>query len=97
MSAILKRKVLYLKVRFISPISVSSGIDEWTDSDVLRDCDDKPFISGSSIAGAMRAYLEKEKTEPCLMMIDILRKFLYQKNEMNALKLLTILPMMRMI
>lgn len=67
MSAILKRKVLYLKVRFISPISVSSGIDEWTDSDVLRDCDDKPFISGSSIAGAMRAYLEKEKTEPCLM------------------------------
>ena len=67
MSAILKRKVLHLNVQFVSPISVSSGEDEWTDSDLLRDYDGTPFISGTSLAGAMRAYLEKEKKDKCLM------------------------------
>ena len=67
MSAILKRKVLHLDVQFVSPISVSSGEDEWTDSDLLRDYDGTPFISGTSLAGAMRAYLEKEKKDKCLM------------------------------
>ena len=42
MSAILKRKVLYLDVQFVSPISVSSGEDEWTDSDLLRDYHGNP-------------------------------------------------------
>ena len=35
MNGILKRKLLYVKVRFISPLNVSSGENEWTDSDVL--------------------------------------------------------------
>lgn len=67
MSAIIKRKVLYIQVQFTSPISVSSGENEWTDSDVLRDADGHPFITGSSLAGAMRAYLGLKKTENGLM------------------------------
>lgn len=64
---ILKRKVLYVQVRFRSPLNVSSGESEWTDSDVLRDAKGEAFVTGSSLAGAMRAYLKKEKNEPCLM------------------------------
>lgn len=67
MNGILKRKLLYVKVRFISPLNVSSGENEWTDSDVLRDYEGNPFVAGSSLAGAMRAYIEKKKTESCLM------------------------------
>lgn len=63
----LKRKVLYVQVRFLSPLNVSSGEREWTDSDVLRDADGRAFVTGSSLAGSMRAYLKKEKNEPCLM------------------------------
>ena len=67
MSKILKRKVLYIKVQFISPISVSSGEDELTDSDVLRNFDGEIFIPGTSLAGAMRSYLGKASNQDCLM------------------------------
>ena len=67
MNAVLKRKVLYVQAQFESPVNVSSGENEVTDSDVLRDCNGTPFITGSSLAGAMRAYIEKEKSEPCLL------------------------------
>ncbi len=33
----IKRKVFYIQLKLSSPLSVSSGEDEWTDSDVLRD------------------------------------------------------------
>lgn len=66
-SRVLKRKVFQIKFVTVSPLSVSSGEDEWTDSDVLKNWDGEPFVSGSSIAGAMRAYLEKEKDDICLM------------------------------
>lgn len=64
---ILKRKVLRIQVRFTAPLCVSSGEEKWTDSDVLKDADGRPFVAGSSVAGAMRAYLEKEKDSPCMM------------------------------
>lgn len=66
MSSILKREVFYIQVQFVSPISVSSGEDEWTDSDVIRNFDGEAFIPGTSLAGAMRSYIEEEKI-PCLM------------------------------
>ena len=67
MKAMIKRKVLYVQVQLTSPLSVSSGEDEWTDSDVLRDEEGNPFVTGSSLAGAMRAYLGKKKNEDGLM------------------------------
>ena len=51
MNAVLKRKVLYVQAQFESPVNVSSGENEVTDSDVLRDCNGTPFITGSSLAG----------------------------------------------
>lgn len=67
MSAVLKRKVFFIRIRLLSPLNVSSGEDEWTDADVLRDGKGNPFVAGTSLAGAMRAYLEKEKNSPCFM------------------------------
>ena len=64
---IVKREVLYIQVKLTSPLSVSSGENEWSDSDVLRDAEGNPYVSGSSIAGAMRAYLNFEKNEDCFM------------------------------
>lgn len=67
MNQILKREVIFVQIQFVSPLSVSSGENEWTDSDVLRDGEGNPFVSGSSLAGAMRAYLEKGKKDICWM------------------------------
>ena len=53
MRAVLKRKVLYIQVQLTSPLSVSSGENEWTDSDVLRDENGQPYVAGSSLAGAV--------------------------------------------
>ena len=65
---VIKREVLYVQVQMTSPLSVSSGDNEWTDSDVLRDADGNPFVTGSSLAGAMRAYLGKKKDDrDCFM------------------------------
>lgn len=80
MNAVLKRKVLYVQAQFESPVNVSSGENEVTDSDVLRDCNGTPFITGSSLAGAMRAYIEKEKKRA--MPVGILR-WRCRKNEFS--------------
>lgn len=60
MNSVVKRIVYRVKLLFVSPISVSSGYEGMTDSDVLRDYDGNPFISGSSIAGAFRAYVQSK-------------------------------------
>lgn len=60
MNSVVKRIVYRVELLFVSPISVSSGYEGMTDSDVLRDYDGKPFISGSSIAGAFRAYVQSK-------------------------------------
>ncbi len=67
MNSIQERNVLYLEIKLRSPLALSSGEDEWTDSDILRDFDGNPFVPGSSLAGAFRTYLGKVKNEPCLM------------------------------
>lgn len=64
---ILKKKVFRIQVTLISPLSISSGREGETDSDVICDYDGRPFVPASSLAGAMRAYLKKDKDEPCLM------------------------------
>ncbi len=66
-SKVLRRKVCQISFKTLSPLSIASGEDEWTDSDVLKNGDGKPFVPGSSIAGAIRSYLKKDKDEKCLM------------------------------
>lgn len=63
---LVKRIVFRIDVHLVSPLSVSSGENEWTDSDLLRDKNGRPFVAGSSLAGAMRAYLEKDRNDHCL-------------------------------
>lgn len=60
MNSVVKRIVYRVELLFVSPVNVSSGQEGMTDSDVLRDYDGKPFISGSSIAGAFRAYVQSK-------------------------------------
>ena len=60
MNSVIKRIVYRVELLFVSPVNVSSGQEGMTDSDVLRDYDGKPFISGSSIAGAFRAYVQSK-------------------------------------
>lgn len=60
MNSVVKRIVYRVELLFVSPISVSSGYEGMTDSDVLRDYDGHPFISGSTIAGAFRAYVQSK-------------------------------------
>lgn len=74
-NAIIKKKVFWIQVALESPLNISSGKEDITDSDVIRDYDGRLFVPASSLAGAMRAYLKKEKDEPCL--------FGYSKDNIN--------------
>ena len=65
-NSVVKKIMFYIDVRFVSPVSVSSGNGDATDGDVLRDYEGKPFIAGSSLAGAMRSYLNFDKNEKCI-------------------------------
>ena len=56
------KKILYrINLKFLSPVNVSSGKDGMTDNDVLKDYNGAPFIPGTSITGAFRAYVEHRK------------------------------------
>ena len=63
MKNVLKRQVFYIQIQLESPLNVASGEDEWTDADILRDFEGNPFVSGSSLAGAMRAYVGERENE----------------------------------
>lgn len=60
MNAIIKRIVRKVDVKFISPVCVSSGDNGFVDTELMRDFNGDVFIPGSSIAGAMRDYLDLE-------------------------------------
>lgn len=62
---IVKRIYYAVEIRLRSPLALSSGENEATDMDVLRNSRGEAFIPGTSIAGAFRNYLKKEKTQEC--------------------------------
>ena len=67
MSNPVKKKIVFLiQVELDSPLCIASGKTGLTDADVIRDYDGNPFVPASSVAGAMRAYLGKEKNSQCL-------------------------------
>lgn len=59
-NTITDRIYLSMQIRLESPLCVASGETLLTDHDIIRDFDGKPFIPGTTIAGAMRSYLEEE-------------------------------------
>lgn len=62
---IVKRIYYAVEICLRSPLALSSGENETTDMDVLRNSQGEAFIPGTSIAGAFRNYLKKEKTQEC--------------------------------
>lgn len=68
-----------LKLGVKSPLCVSGGADDVTDCDVQKDFDGKPFIPGTSLAGALRGYLEECAEDGNTQDIDTL--FGYSKIE----------------
>lgn len=60
----IKKRILFgIRMELKSPLCVSSGEDFYTDSDVQRNFEGEVFIPGTSIAGAMRGYLERKEDE----------------------------------
>ena len=55
----IKNRLFYrFAVKTVSPLSIASGTNTATDHDILLTQDDRPFITGTSLAGAIRHYLE---------------------------------------
>lgn len=64
---LIKKTIYAVEVSFCSPMSVSSGNNETTDSDIIRDLNGNPFLPGSTLAGACRDYLDLLKDQPGFM------------------------------
>lgn len=56
---ILMRKYFAVLVQLASPLNVSSGADQYSDSDVLRNGRGEVFVPGTSLAGAFRNWLKE--------------------------------------
>ena len=57
-SKLIKRIYYGIEISLDTPVCVSNGESEMTDKDVLKDWEGKPFIPGTSFAGAFRSFLE---------------------------------------
>ena len=64
---IIEKLVWQVKFRIEEPLCVSGGTDAATDMDVIKDFDGKPFVPGSSAAGAIKHYLEECGEDTSLM------------------------------
>lgn len=78
---VIKKYVYFIEASLISPLCISNGEGELTDQDVICDAAGTPFIPGSSLAGAMRDYIEPESSieedmEKCI--------FGFEKNDENG-------------
>lgn len=65
MGKIIKRYYICAEIELETPLTISNGESEYTDSDVLKNANDKVFIPGTALAGAFRNYLDKEKDKKC--------------------------------
>lgn len=63
MNKLIKKILYYVQIQFVSPVSVTSGDNQVTDGDVLRNYENIPFIPGTSLAGAFRDYLNTTSNE----------------------------------
>ena len=65
MGKIIKRYYINAKIRMETPLAISNGEKEYTDSDVLKNSQGKIFIPGTALAGAFRNFLDCKKTKKC--------------------------------
>lgn len=59
----MNRRYFSFDIALVSSLSLGSGLNENTDSDVLLDSRDKPYIPATSIAGVLASRLGKEDKE----------------------------------
>lgn len=59
-NAVVKKYFIRAKPTTASPLCISSGSGSHADSDILVDSEGVAFVPGSTIAGAMRAYLRQD-------------------------------------
>lgn len=64
---IISRVYYALDIELASPLSVSSGNNDNSDADVIRDHEGNPFVPGTSIAGAFRNYMNMDSDKKCAM------------------------------
>ena len=59
------KKKIYYRFTFslASALSVGSGENQYSDSDIVRDSAGDPFIPGSSLAGIYRSMFENKEAE----------------------------------
>ena len=57
---IIKRIYIAVDVTLASPLSICNGLSKNTDNDILKNSLGEIFIPGTSLAGAMRNYLEND-------------------------------------
>lgn len=62
-----ERTYIVLKLKLASPLIISGGWDENTDMDIMRNSAGEVFLPGTSIAGAMRNFLGKNKDQDSIM------------------------------
>lgn len=65
-NCVIKKIVYSISVDLMSPLCISKGDGILTDNDVLVNGEGIPFVPGSSLAGAMRGYIEKDKQQECI-------------------------------
>ncbi len=63
---IMKRIYIAADITLASPLSICSGLSKNTDNDVLKNSLGEIFIPGTSLAGAMRNYLENDNNSPSI-------------------------------
>ena len=63
---VLKKIVYLVEATLVSPLCVSNGDNYLTDMDAIKDYSGRPFIPGSSLAGAMRNYLGIAADKNCI-------------------------------
>lgn len=51
------------ELKMLSPLSVGSGKDEYTDNDVLIDKNGLPYIPGTTLTGVIRHFLKKNRID----------------------------------
>ena len=60
---LVKRIVFYIQIEFTSPVSILQEEYERTITNLLENTKENLYVAGSSLAGAMHAYLDKVKNE----------------------------------
>lgn len=62
------KKIIYgISVCLQEPLCIANGVSEETDNDCLINKDGQPFVPGSSLAGAIRNYIEQADNKPGMM------------------------------